>query len=439
MKWQLFILSFFYLSIVHCQSTNPNSWSFEQCIDSALINNNKIRTSQLNQEISNIYLKNSKYNYLPSLNGGATHGYNWGQTIDPFTNQFATNRVQYNNFYLNSSVALFSGFQNYYTHKIKTVDYQSQQYNLEIDQRNIKIKVALAYLQVLLNNEMLNVLNEQLLLTSKLKQRIQFLIDAEKEPKFKLIEIVAQEETDKYNVLKAQNDLNYSLLLLQQVMSMPYQPNFNIVTFDSIANQSIQNNPIDLNTLPDIKLTELNIHKQEMTIKSNQSNYYPKLSLNGSLGSGYSGNNKYLTPNGELQPKPFNTQLSENFYQSVSLSLTVPIFNKNTNKRDLQINQIKLEQLQIEKEQLVLELNQKIEQIKLEINNLNAQLKSLQLVLESNQKNYSNANIQFKNGYITYTQLLEVKNKLFKSQSELLQTKYTMYSKSLIFGFYEGV
>jgi len=439
MKWQLFILSFFYLSIVHCQSTNPNSWSFEQCIDSALINNNKIRTSQLNQEISNIYLINSKYNYLPSLNGGATHGYNWGQTIDPFTNQFATNRVQYNSFYLNSSVSLFSGFKNYYTHKIKTVDYQSQQYNLEIDQRNIKIKVTLAYLQVLLNNEMLNVLNEQLLLTSKLKQRIQFLIDAEKEPKFKLIEIVAQEETDKYNVLKAQNDLNYSLLLLQQVMSIPYQPNFNIVTFDSIANQSIQNNPIDLNTLPDIKLTELKVQKQEMTIKSNQSNYYPKLSLNGSLGSGYSGNNKYLTPNGELQPKPFNTQLSENFYQSVSLSLTVPIFNKNTNKRDLQINQIKLEQLQIEKEQLVLELNQKIEQLKLEINNLNAQLKSLQLVLESNQKNYSNANIQFKNEYITYTQLLEVKNKLFKSQSELLQTKYTMYSKSLILGFYEGV
>jgi outer membrane protein len=437
MKYFFIIAFTLQLSIIHCQSTNNKSWSLEQCIDSALVKNNKILKSQLNQEISNIYLKNSKYNYLPSLNGGATHGYNWGQTIDPFTNQFATNRVQYNNFYLNSSVTLFSGFQNYYTQKITTIDYQTQQYNLEIDQRNMKIKVALAYLQVLLNNEMLNVFKEQLLLTQKQKERMQILIDSEKEPEFKIIEIQAQEEMDKYNVLKASNDLNYSLLLLQQIINISYHPNFNIVTFDSISNQITINKTINLNNLPDIKLSELNIQKQEANIKTIKSRMYPTLSLNGSLGSGYSGNNQYLTPNGELQPKPFNTQLSENFYQSASLSLAVPIFNKNVNRRDEQINQIKLEQYQIEKEQLMLELNQKIELLKLEINNLDAQLNSLQFVLESNQKNYSNANLQFENGYTTYTQLLEIKNKLFKSQSEMLQTKYTLYSKMLILGFYE--
>jgi len=165
MKSILTIIILVSFSINYAQSITENTWTLEQCIDSALVNNYAIGTANIKSDIANVQLKNAKYSYLPSLNGGATHGYNWGQTIDPFTNQFATNRVQYNNFYLSSSLVLFSGLQNYYGQKIIEIDWQSQAYNKQIEERNLKIQVATTYLQVLLNNEIYLALKEQLKLT----------------------------------------------------------------------------------------------------------------------------------------------------------------------------------------------------------------------------------------------------------------------------------
>ncbi len=440
MKRFLFILSFFSLSNIYCQSSTKKGWTLEQCIDSALVNNYNIRSANIKYDISNVKSKNAKYSYLPSLNGGATHGYNWGQTIDPFTNQFATNRVQYNNFYLSSSLVLFSGLQNYYTNKVAGIDLQSQIYNKQIEERNLKIQIATAYLQVLLNNEIYEALQEQLKLTLIQKERISNLIEAQREPKNKLLKILAQEETDKYNILKAQNDLNYSLLLLQQLMNMPYQPNFNVITFDTLTSKTHNNEidkKLDVSSFPEIKLTDLQIQKKELNTQIAKGKLSPSLSANGSIGSGYSGNNTYLTPNGELQPKPFNTQLGENFYQSLSFTLTIPIFNKNTTKTQIEINKLQLEQLKLDKQKQALEIQNKIEQLKMDVSNFNAQLNSLKAVVKANQMNFYNTQIQFENGYITYNELLEVRNKLFKSQSELLQIKYSKYSKALILDFYE--
>jgi outer membrane protein len=425
------------LSIIHCQTTTKSNWTLAQCIDYAIVNNFDIRSVELKSDASKVQYNNSKYNYLPNLTGGATHGYNWGQTIDPFTNQFATNRVQYNNFYLGSSLVLFSGLQKYYTHQIYTLDYQSQQLNKTIEIRNLKIKIATAYLQVLLNNEVLLMAKQHLILTTKLKEKIKILVDAEREANYKLLEINSQEQTDKYNILKAQNDFNYSLLLLQQIMNMNYEPNFTIQKLDTITNENEIQEKINISNFPEIKLSDLNIEKQALTIKSNQGRLSPTLTMNGSIGSGYSENNKYLTPNGELQPKPFDKQLNENFYQSASLTLSIPIFNNFQNKTQIQLAQIELERIQLEKEKLKQEITTKIEQIKLNVSNYKAQLTALESVRESNRVNYNNYQIRYENGNITYTDLLEVKDKLFKSQSDYIQTKYQLVANQIIFGFYQ--
>jgi len=436
MRIILAILFTISLSVSYCQLGNDINWTLEQCIDSALVNNYSIQTVNVTSDISNVKLKNAKYSYLPSLNGGATHGYNWGQTIDPFTNQFATSRVQYNNFYLNSSLVLFSGLQNYYTQKVNKADWQSQVYNKRIEERNLKIQITTAYLQVLLNNEINIRLEEQLKLTHIQYQRISNLIETEREPSHKLFKIIAEEETDKYNVLKSQNDLNYALLLLQQLMNKSYDSNFNIVTIDTLNQTNNLENEIDISSFPELKLSDLTIEKQELSIQIVKGRLYPTLSVNGSLGTGYSENSKYLSPTGELLPKVFNTQIDENFYQSASLSLIVPILNKNTTNSQLQINRLELEQLKLNNKKQRLEIQNKLEQLKMDVTNSNSQYISLTAVVKTNEVNYQNSQIQFENGIITYSRLLEVKNRLYKAQSNLIQSKYRAKMNELILDYY---
>lgn len=423
-------------SINYAQTVNEKTWSLEQCIDSALMNNYAIHASNIKLDIASVKVKNARYGYLPSLDGGATHGYNWGQTIDPFTNQFASSRVQYNNFYLSSSLVLFSGLQNYYSQKIVEIDWESQVYNKQIEERNLKIQVATSYLQVLLNDEIYLAYEEQLKLTRVQKERITNLIESEREPKHKLFEILAQEETDKYYILKAQNDLNYSLLLLQQLMNMSYQTNFKITRFDTLSPSKSINESINISSFPELKMSELTIQKQVLSEKSTIGNLFPTLSVNGSLGSGYSENNKYLTPTGELLPKPFSTQVNENFYQSASLTLTIPIFNKNTTGSQIQINKLKLEELKLNIEEQKLDIQNKVERLKMAIENTNSQFLSLKAVTKVSEIYYKNSLTQFENGVITNAKLQEVKNGLFREKSNLIQMKYQIIANNLILEFY---
>lgn len=401
----------------YCQKEDVKLWSLEQCMDSALIRNYNIRSENIKSDVKHLYLRSSKYSYLPTINAGTTHGYNWGQTIDPFTNEFATSRVQYNNLYLNSSLVLFSGLQNYYSQKGLEIDWQSQQYNKLIVTRNLKIEVITHYLQVLLNKEVLKIAKEHLELTLKQKENIIGLIEAERKPKHAILEVLAQEETEKYNVLKAKNDLNYSLLLLQQLLSKKYDSSFGVKEIKVSPIKEVRNNEMNFANSPDLKIATLNIKKQELNIKSTKGKLSPTLSINGSLGSGYSGNNKYLAPSGNFTPKPFKNQLNENFYQSASLTLSIPIFNKNATKTQVKIQQIKINELLIAKENQELNLFSKIERLKMDVENATAQYNSQVTILKAYKTNYENSKIQLENEAINFIRFLEVKEKLFKVQS----------------------
>lgn len=420
MKILFFIISFLIIFGAYSQQ----AWSLNRCIDSAIENNNNMRSVLLNQEKINIDLATAKHSFLPSLNGGATHGYNWGQTIDLFTNQFATNRVQYNNFYFSSSLILFSGLQKYYHYKSTTIDKKSNQYNLELQKRIIKQEIATAYLQVLLNNEMVLVNKQRLANTKEIKEQTKELIQEEYLPQSKLLEINAQYEESKHQVLKAKNDYQYSIVLLQQLMNRHYDSTFVIQPIDLIDDYSLDNN---YKNAPEIKLSQLAVNQQKIKIKQSKGAYLPTLSINGSVGSGFSENNKLLNQNGELITKPFRNQLGENFYESAYLSLIIPLYNNNSKRNLYQKSIISLEQKIIDKEKIELELANKITQLQLDIKNYKSQYHSIFMLLSAQKSILQEYKSKYKQGYITYRELQEIEVKVYQTNSELIQTKYNLF------------
>ena len=89
-KKALFIFALF----LTVQGFAQKSLTLRQCVELAWANNLQIKQAQLSVESSEASLQNTKADVLPNLNGFASHNYNWGQRIDPFTNQFANTRVQ---------------------------------------------------------------------------------------------------------------------------------------------------------------------------------------------------------------------------------------------------------------------------------------------------------------------------------------------------------
>ncbi|AEA45976.1 TolC family protein [Fluviicola taffensis] len=411
-------------------------WTLDNCIDTALKNNLTLKSGLIRSDITSVNLRNSKQNLLPSLSAGATHGYNWGQTIDLFTNQFATDRVMYENFYLSSSVVLFSGLQNYYSVKSSKLSLEEQFLDQQIVERNVKIDVSAAFLQVLLNKEMILLAINNIEKTNQQYERIKELVSQSQGTKAEQLEIEAQLNLDKYLLIKAENDLKYSKLLLQQLLNVQISNGFDVS--DSISEPISKLLMVDssIAELPEIMKLEVGIQKQELALQSTKGKYYPTLSLIGSIGSGYSENNKKLTASGEYVPRSFSEQITNNLYQSVFLSLSIPIFNKNATRNQVKVKELELKSLYFDKQNEYNQLKQKIEQISLDIINISSQLEALEVVFSSASKNHDNFEIQYEAGSATFTQLIEAKNKLVAAQSELLQANYQMLFKQMILSFY---
>lgn len=421
-----------FLSVILCFVPSiifgQNEWSLQRCFDSAMVNNPTVHLSKLDYNQAMIQKKNAIYSFLPSINGGATHGYNWGQTLDPFTNQFATNRVQYDNFYMNSSVILFAGLQNYYAKKILEINLDYESLNRILIERTIKMEIARNFLQAQLDQEMVGIAIEELQTTEQLQFREQSFFEEQQKTKSDLLKINAQRAQDKHKLLKAQNDLNYTFLVLQQLIGLPQDSAF-----------SISKNPILIELVPsgtenllELQLGELNIEKQELSNRQTKGQLYPKLVLNGSLGTGYSGNNKILSPSGNFSPKPLSDQLNENFYKSTSISLSIPVFNNFKTKTQIEINELKSERIRQEFEITKQETENTINRIKLDIVNDNSLLNSLETVHESAKLEYENSLLQFQEGKIDYTSHIQSKETLYKAKSDIIQVRHKIQISTLI-------
>jgi hypothetical protein len=88
----------------HC--SNASTMHFEHNI--------QIKLGQLGEVSADIGSQSAIGAFLPNVNGNLSHGYNFGRTIDPFTNQFVeSSAIRSNSFGISTGMVLFNGFQNH--------------------------------------------------------------------------------------------------------------------------------------------------------------------------------------------------------------------------------------------------------------------------------------------------------------------------------------
>ncbi|MEO8588698.1 MAG: TolC family protein, partial [Flavobacteriales bacterium] len=117
------------LAFTSAQAQQP--WTLEQCVKRAEEKNIALLNAALDADLAGEAKDQAYWDLLPDLNAGATHGYNYGRVVDRYTNTFATDRVQTDNFYLSSSLSLFEGLRKQNTIKRSGVDAEAAAKGIE--------------------------------------------------------------------------------------------------------------------------------------------------------------------------------------------------------------------------------------------------------------------------------------------------------------------
>ena len=433
------------------------AWTLDQCVRHAEEKNLNVRNATLDAELADQGKRQAMYALLPDLNAYASHGYNWGKTVDRFTNTFATDRVRNNNFYLSSQVSLFEGLRKQNALRKAKLDADGSAKGLE-DQRNlVRLSTVQAFLDVLSLRERITAsekqvanINEQLTVTNA-------LVEGGRLPRSEAMDQRSQLAQQEYTLVDLRNQHDLRMLdLMQQLRLTPdEQRGFDIVapaiTGLTITDPS-QNGEDVLRAVlaanPGYAQVEVQAQSAEKDIAISRSGMIPALRLEGAVGTGYSGRNVEavgdpvlgdpqligFTQGGEevyvpsytqdTRTRAFSSQLDDNLNESVTLSLSVPLFNNQRNKYATDQARIRHEQAKNQVEAKRLSLEREVQQAITAQRGAYRQYEAAQRAQEAAGESLRLAEERFAAGAATSLDLNTARTNLDRATADGITAKY---------------
>ncbi len=435
-KSLLILITILTSTVVSAQDTTlinkPLRWSLPQCIEYAKKNNiqiNSLRLSKLTSEQEYLLAKAGR---LPNLAGSAsqnlTHSNSGNNTNGGGGAGFSTSG-QYT---LNSAVTLYNG--NYLNNNIlqKNIALESANLNIIQQENDITLQITQAYLTVLLDKETI-ISDTSIANTSKAqvkleKQRYNVGSVAKKD----LIQLQAQNATDLYNLTSAMNTERGDLLTLKQLLLLPTDADFDLVKPDTIVTgnsitplKAVEDTA--LKNRPEIQNGQIAVDIAQYDVKKARAGYLPSLSAGGAIGTDYAGSNNYFS------------QLNNNFYQQLGLTLSIPIFTRRAVKTQLEEAKINVDQAKLNYSNTKITLSQSVERAYINVENAQAQYDAALVQYQFNQESYRIANEQLKIGSFSIVDFLVQKTAYIQAQQALIQAKYNLLLTQKIYDFYRGI
>lgn len=452
-------------------ATGQELWTLEKCVDYALENNVQLKSQKLDIRLAEATKEQSLINFAPNLNGSANHGWNWGQTVDPFTNSFATDRVRSNRFAVSSNLSLFKGFQKVNTYRKNQIDLLVARYNVQDNQEKLMLNIVLSYLQVLFNKEMVTVADEQLAVTEQQVERMQKLVQAGTAARGDLLNIRAQASTEELRVVEAVNQRDMALLDLSQLLDLPTVQGFDVEVPDFDMNDiaNILENPDRVYAFakenhPMIKSAEMYVESSLKSLALARSLLSPALSMYGSIGTGYSGNTKDVvdatmlpadqwpvigqTQNGvpvtqmafdyNTEVRSFDKQWSDNVNKQLFITLEIPIFNGWQARNQISQAKIGIERARYQLQSQNLALNKIIQQAWADASAAIKKYTAAQQKVMANKESFNYAREKWEVGLINFVDYNNNKKELANAESELLRAKYDYVFRTRVLDYYMG-
>ncbi|MDX2188988.1 MAG: TolC family protein [Bacteroidota bacterium] len=470
---RILIVLFFIVSVSMGQNSKTLI-SLQTCVNEAITNNIQLLQSKLQIDQSEILRKQANAAILPDLNANANQGWNFGRSIDPSTNQFVNQQIRSNNFGISSNLILFNGFRIQHTIAQANATEKATQYEYEENKNNLILNVVNAYLQVLFNKELLKNNQNQSNLTNSQLERTQKLVQSGILPETNLYTLKSQLSTDELAIVNANNQLNQAKLNLIMLMNTKMMADslelFDIEPINIPKDTNINyGSPDEIYTIAEKKQPSIlgpyhRIISANIGVKVAKASVYPRLTLQGNVYTIYSSSRTqfkgyslgqpvtigYLTndPTQTVsQPTvipsfneyPFVNQVNDNISQSVSLNLTIPIFNNRNIKTSIDQAQIRQKNAELNFQNAKIQLKNRIIQA---YYNVEAALKRKSAsILQKNaaDESFRISEKRYLAGVANSIDYMVVLNNLNRANSELLQATYDLALKIKILEFYKGI
>lgn len=437
MKRILFLGSLF--TLVFSTAAFSQRFTLQQCIDTALAKNFQVKQSSLLSEVAGVNLRQARANLLPDLNVNINHGINQGRSIDPFTNTFVNQSINYASYGLSSGVLLFSGLNQQNSLKQNAYAYDASRMEWQQAKDNLTLNVILAYLTLLNNEDLIAAAVKQKELSGKQLERLEILDKQGAISPSQVSDVKGQLMNDELNILNLRNQLETSKLALAQLMNVPYSSSISVerINAEEFLTAYAQNSSdiyqMALQQFSLVKSVELRTKSAEYGLKAAKGLLYPTLSVGGNMQTNYSS----IAAN-QAGKISYRDQLDNNMFYTLNLGLRIPIFNSFRVRNNIKLADIAVRNSNLIEENTKVQLRQQIEQAHLNMTNAYERYKTLAEQVSAYNTSFKAAEARFNAGVGTSVDYLIAKNNLDRANINLISARYDFVLRKKVLDYYQS-
>lgn len=467
-----------WLGAAHAQTptnaTTPAAvtMTLEQCIALAIDNQPSIRQAQLQQQIADNTVEQTRKSQLPVVSAFTNQGQNFGRNVDPYTNSIVNSQIATNTMGLGANWTVFNGFQLKNTIVQQSLNAQASQYDLAAAKNAVTFNALLAYLQVLTAQDLDRASELQVAVSQALVERTEKLVKAGTTAPYNGYDARSQLASDQIQRVQTQTNLRTATLTLLQVLNLPATTQLSLVRVSDTGTVT----PASLTDayqvytqartfMPDVLAADLRTKASQLDLKLAKGLAYPTVTLNASWGTSYSSAARrsvmtgdmveqtttgfvdvsgqsypvrVLTPVTGTEGITYFQQLGNNQYKSLTLSIRIPILNgfqvryRTTNARLQQ--QLSESQAESTRRNLRQAIDQAVAQQQNAYERYTAQSAQVATLTQS----FHAAEARYNAGLLPAIDYNLAKSNLDKATINLIQVRYETVLRDKIVHFYQS-
>ncbi len=429
-------------------SGQVRKWTLKECVRYAEDNNLTIQQFELDLENAEIDKSDAIGNFIPNLNGQLSGGGNKGFTIDPSSNRPTTEAINTANGSITSAVSLFDGLRNVNQLRRAKMNALSNEYRLQNLKDDIRLNVAVAYLQVLSDKETLKVSRAQLAATQQDLDRTRAQVEEGVLPDGDLLEVQATAANQEQQIINNENAVLLSRIALAQLLQITDYQNFDVADedYDVPPSDVLDNSPKvifekALAWRNDIKVSEMNVELAEQDLKIAKGAQSPTLGAFFNYATRYSSNLVLPDPDnpGQTYTPNFGDQLWILDGISYGARIDIPFLNGFSTRNSIKRSQIDVKRAELQLEQDKLDLETNVNQAYVDVLNAAKNYEAAVKTLEARELSYDYAKERYEVGLLNAFDFGVAQARVDNAKAEVIRTKYLYIFRIKVIEFYFGL
>jgi outer membrane protein len=469
------ILSFFCVVVCSAAAEAQPVWTLERCIQYAREHNISIRQSELNERLAALQLQQSRLMQLPNANIGGSGGRSFGRSIDPTSNQFVNTNYNYLGLSGNADVLLFGWFQKRRQIDQNRMNLEAARHDLDQLQDNVALNVATGYLRAVLAREQIGVNERQVALSVAQLNQTRRFADAGRVPELDVAQLESQVATDSANLIGALAEYNAAILDLKALLNLDFAEPFEVMPPDVEPEETVRLNELDPEHIyaaaaaqfGSVKSSQYRVLAAEKGLAAARGAQWPQIGISLQSGTNYASTFKevtgytlnpgevqmtgsYVDFNGNQYPvyqpvivpqmatTPVADQLRNNFRQTISLSLSVPLFNSWQAQYNVRRSRIEVLNQMLNREQTELTLKQDVYKAYNDAVNSLQKYQAARRAAAAAHRAFDFAQRRYDLGLTNAVEYLTTQNNQYRADASLASAKYDLIFRLKVIDYYLG-